>query len=36
MEEKFRKIMLEKFAQDDRIEQMNAQKRRMKLLEHSR
>ncbi len=36
MEEKFRQIMLEKFAQDDRIEQMNAQKRRMKLLWHSR
>ena len=28
--------MLEKFAEDDRIEQMNAQKRRMKQLEHKR
>lgn len=28
--------MLAKFAEDDRIEQMNASKRRMKLLEHKR
>lgn len=28
--------MLEKFAEDDRIEQMNAQKRRMRQLEHKR
>ena len=28
--------MLAKFAEDDRIEQMNAQKRRMKQLEHWR
>ncbi|CAL1604068.1 unnamed protein product [Knipowitschia caucasica] len=35
-EEAFRKIMLVKFAEDDRIEQMNAQKRRMKQLEHKR
>ena len=28
--------MLDKFAEDDRIEQMNAQKRRMKQLEHKR
>lgn len=28
--------MMEKFAEDDRIEQMNAQKRRMKQLEHKR
>ena len=28
--------MLEKFAEDDRIEQMNAQKRRMKQLEHKK
>ena len=27
---------MEKFAEDDRIEQMNAQKRRMKQLEHKR
>lgn len=30
----FRLAMLAKFAEDDRIEQMNAQKRRMKQLEH--
>ncbi|KFW92358.1 Meiosis-specific nuclear structural protein 1, partial [Phalacrocorax carbo] len=35
-EETFRKQMLAKFAEDDRIEQMNAQKRRMKQLEHRR
>ncbi|XP_076818490.1 meiosis-specific nuclear structural protein 1-like [Clavelina lepadiformis] len=35
-EEEFRKQMLAKFAEDDRIEQMNAQKRRMKQLEHKR
>lgn len=35
-EEAFRKMMLAKFAEDDRIEQMNAQKRRMKQLEHRR
>ena len=28
--------MMAKFAEDDRIEQMNAQKRRMKQLEHRR
>ena len=28
--------MLEKFAEDDRIEQMNAQRRRMKVQEHKR
>ena len=28
--------MLAKFAEDDRIERMNAQKRRMKQLEHKR
>ena len=28
--------MLAKFAEDDRIEQMNAQRRRMKQLEHKR
>lgn len=35
-EDAFRKQMLAKFAEDDRIEQMNAQKRRMKQLEHRR
>lgn len=33
-EEAFRQALLAKFAEDDRIEQMNAQKRRMKQLEH--
>ncbi|XP_019474816.2 meiosis-specific nuclear structural protein 1 [Meleagris gallopavo] len=33
-EEAFRQQMQAKFAEDDRIEQMNAQKRRMKQLEH--
>lgn len=36
MEEDFRRKMLEKFAEDDRIDQMNAHKRRMKELEHKR
>lgn len=31
-EEEFRRQMMAKFAEDDRIEQMNAQKRRMKQL----
>ncbi len=31
-DEEFRRQMMEKFAEDDRIEQMNAQKRRMKQL----
>ncbi|CAL8244571.1 unnamed protein product [Lota lota] len=35
-EEAFRQMMMAKFAEDDRIEQMNAQKRRMKQLEHKR
>ncbi|XP_063201482.1 meiosis-specific nuclear structural protein 1 isoform X4 [Chroicocephalus ridibundus] len=35
-EEAFRQQMLAKFAEDDHIEQMNAQKRRMKQLEHRR
>lgn len=35
-EEAFRRTMMAKFAEDDRIEQMNAQKRRMKQLEHKR
>lgn len=35
-EETFRKAMLAKFAEDDRIELMNAQKQRMKQLEHKR
>ncbi|KAJ1479879.1 tumor suppressor, Mitostatin-domain-containing protein [Baffinella frigidus] len=35
-EDDFRKKMLDKFAEDARIEQMNAQKRRMKVLEHKK
>lgn len=35
-EDEFRRQMLAKFAEDDRIEQMNANKRRMKQLEHKR
>ncbi|XP_015420462.1 PREDICTED: meiosis-specific nuclear structural protein 1 [Myotis davidii] len=35
-EETFRKAMLAKLAEDDRIELMNAHKRRMKQLEHGR
>jgi len=35
-EEEMRKIMMAKFAEDDRIEQMNAQKRRLKQQEHKR
>ncbi|XP_065841752.1 meiosis-specific nuclear structural protein 1-like [Oscarella lobularis] len=35
-EQRFREEMMRKFAEDDRIEQMNAQKRRMKQLEHKR
>ncbi|KAM8876160.1 meiosis-specific nuclear structural protein 1-like [Synchiropus picturatus] len=35
-EEAFRKMLLAKFAEDDRLEQMNAHKRRMKQLEHNR
>ena len=36
LEEVFKKKMMEKFAEDDRIEQMNQQRRRMKELEHKR
>ena len=35
-EESARAAMLAKFAADDRLEQMNAQRRRMKQLEHRR
>lgn len=35
-EEEFRQRMMEKFAKDDRIEQMNAQRRRIKMAEHRR
>ena len=33
-EERMKQAMLAKFAEDDRLEQMNAQKRRMRGLEH--
>eukprot|EP01016_Furgasonia_blochmanni_P056325 TRINITY_DN9585_c0_g1_i10.p2 TRINITY_DN9585_c0_g1~~TRINITY_DN9585_c0_g1_i10.p2 ORF type:complete len:338 (-),score=112.50 TRINITY_DN9585_c0_g1_i10:168-1181(-) len=36
MEKEFRDTMLKKFAEDDRLEQLNAAKRRMKELEHKR
>ncbi len=35
-EDDFRRRMMDKFAEDERIEQMNAQKRRMKMMEHKR
>lgn len=35
-EEAFGRTMMAKMAEDDRIEQMNARKRRMKQLEHKR
>ena len=35
-EEKYRQMMLDKFAEDDKLEQMNAQRRRMKKEEHKR
>ena len=36
LEDEFKMKMMEKFAEDDRIEQMNQQRRRMKELEHKR
>lgn len=36
MEDEFKTKLMQKFADDERIEQMNAQKRRMKELEHKR
>lgn len=35
-EEAFKASMMARFAEEDRLEQMNAQKRRMKQLEHAR
>lgn len=35
-EDHFRREMMAKFAEDDRIDQMNAHRRRMKQLEHKR
>lgn len=36
MEDEFKVKMAEKFAEDERLEQMNAQKRRMRELQHKR
>lgn len=36
MEEEFKRKLLQKFAEDERLEQMNAQRRRMRELEHKR
>jgi len=36
MEGEFKRKLMEKFAEDERLEQMNAQKRRMRELEHKR
>jgi len=36
MEQEFKIKMAEKFAEDERLEQMNAQKRRMREQEHKR
>ena len=35
-EDEFRRRTLERFAEEDRLEQMNAQKRRLKVAEHVR
>ena len=36
MEDEFKKKLMDKFAEDERLEQMNAQRRRMRELEHKR
>ncbi len=36
MEDEFKKKLMQKFADDERLEQMNAQKRRMREQEHKR
>ena len=36
MEDDFKRKLMEKFAEDERLEQMNAQRRRMRELEHKR
>lgn len=36
METEFKRKLMEKFAEDERLEQMNAQRRRMRELEHKR
>ena len=36
MEDEFKTKLMDKFAEDERLEQMNAQRRRMRELEHKR
>lgn len=36
MEDDFKRKLMDKFAQDEHLEQMNAQKRRMRELDHKR
>lgn len=36
LEDEFKEKLMAKFAEDERLEQMNAQKRRMRELEHKR
>jgi hypothetical protein len=36
MEDEFKRKLMEKFAEDERLEQMNAQRRRMREQEHKR
>ena len=36
LEREYRRAMMEKFAQDDKLEQLSQQKRRMKELEHKK
>ena len=36
MEDEFKRKLMDKFAEDERLEQMNAQRRRMCELEHKR
>jgi len=36
IEKEFRRTMMEKFAQDEKLEQLSMQKRRMKELEHKK
>ena len=36
MEQEFKEALMKKYAEDEKLEQMNAQKRRMRELEHKR
>ena len=36
MEQEFRRLMMEKFAREDKLEQLAQQKRRMRELEHKK